>query len=420
MSQFERDNDFGMDVGPLNYWCVSCNPAHRMESEHFAELELGVKHDFIALQPWKTSVKPKHAIPYDESKYAAVGVGIDIRAQLAQYGLLYTMQGQVGDCTCATECEDAFIMDILGGKATIGGIYSIPFAYAVVRMYEGQSPPLRDTGAVPIDIGICFSSKGICFDALWPNNNGSYNTTIAPTQAMYQAALQRIGGTQSPVNWTGPSDWTQPIADGIAAQGKKGLLRVAFPVPSSFFLVTSNGGDIPIPQELEPLEGGHEMEVIGHDPTHKNLDGTGGAYQLLSSWGNVGDNKQKVAIFWMPYSWPGCEWVMNHGSTIGNCYQQNNGIGPPGPSPPSNTYTHTYTVPDTYIAEVDVTDSKGIVGKATIQITVNPPPGGLTVTISADQTSGQAPLTVNFSASVANGTSPYQYVWTPGDQGKRL
>ncbi|OPX21459.1 MAG: hypothetical protein B1H03_06575, partial [Planctomycetales bacterium 4484_113] len=45
-----------------------------------------------------------------------------------------------------------------------------------------------------------------------------------------------------------------------------------------------------------------------------------------------------------------------------------------------------------------------------------PPPGdGFTVEISANTTSGTAPLTVSFTSTVSGGTSPYAYSWTFGD-----
>jgi hypothetical protein len=87
------------------------------------------------------------------------------------------------------------------------------------------------------------------------------------------------------------------------------------------------------------------------------------------------------------------------------------------PNPPENQATHTYQAPGSYQATVNVVDAQGKTGKATITITVSsqPNPPELEVSLNADQTEGIAPLTVNFTAAVSGGTSPYSYSWDFGD-----
>lgn len=96
---------------------------------------------------------------------------------------------------------------------------------------------------------------------------------------------------------------------------------------------------------------------------------------------------------------------------------------PPPPPPSSNVAQHTYTVSGSYPAKVTVTDANGNSQVATVQITVStappppppPPANPLQVSLVADKTQGQAPLTVNFTANATGGTGPYTYQWNFGD-----
>ncbi len=79
--------------------------------------------------------------------------------------------------------------------------------------------------------------------------------------------------------------------------------------------------------------------------------------------------------------------------------------------------SHTYQTAGTYTATLTVTDSASPANTATssVQITVNAVGGNLTATASAVPTSGQIPLSVNFSATASGGTPPYSYSWNFGD-----
>jgi len=81
----------------------------------------------------------------------------------------------------------------------------------------------------------------------------------------------------------------------------------------------------------------------------------------------------------------------------------------------SNTFTHTFSSYGTYDAYVEVKDTVtgAMATSGIVQITVNPPP--LSVTASANPTSGGAPLTVSFSASASGGSGGYTYSWNFGD-----
>jgi PKD repeat protein len=79
--------------------------------------------------------------------------------------------------------------------------------------------------------------------------------------------------------------------------------------------------------------------------------------------------------------------------------------------------SHTYQNAGTYTATVTVTDSSSPAKTASssVQITVNAVGGNLTATASGNPTSGQIPLTVNFTGTATGGTPPYGYSWNFGD-----
>lgn len=75
---------------------------------------------------------------------------------------------------------------------------------------------------------------------------------------------------------------------------------------------------------------------------------------------------------------------------------------------------HVYTVPGNYGATVTATDATGDTAQATVLITVGNDAVPV-VSISANPTSGAAPLPVAFTASVAGGNAPLTFAWSFGD-----
>jgi PKD repeat protein len=76
--------------------------------------------------------------------------------------------------------------------------------------------------------------------------------------------------------------------------------------------------------------------------------------------------------------------------------------------------THTYQNPGTYNALLRVTDSDGDTATSEVSIEVIPSTVP-TVSITATPTQGIAPLTVNFTSTVADGSGQYEYSWDFGD-----
>lgn len=73
----------------------------------------------------------------------------------------------------------------------------------------------------------------------------------------------------------------------------------------------------------------------------------------------------------------------------------------------SGSASYTYTGSGTYVAVCRVTDDAGMTASAqTITTTIRPgPPGSPTVRATANQTSGNAPLTINFGGSATGGSN---------------
>jgi PKD repeat protein len=85
-----------------------------------------------------------------------------------------------------------------------------------------------------------------------------------------------------------------------------------------------------------------------------------------------------------------------------------------GASSSAQNPTHTYSAAGSYTATVSVTDSQSNHVSQSIAISVTAP-AGPTVAISANVTSGAAPLDVGFQSTVTGGITPYAYHWNFGD-----
>ena len=77
--------------------------------------------------------------------------------------------------------------------------------------------------------------------------------------------------------------------------------------------------------------------------------------------------------------------------------------------------SHTYFADRNYSVILTVTDSNNDQDSDSIIITVTAPADPLEVTCMASPSSGEEPLTVNFTGNASGGVSPYTYSWNFGD-----
>ena len=86
-----------------------------------------------------------------------------------------------------------------------------------------------------------------------------------------------------------------------------------------------------------------------------------------------------------------------------------------GASSTAKNPTHTYTEAGTYTITLTVTDSTASQASASTTVTAQAQIPSLAASCTASPTSGDIPLTVNFTGTATGGISPYSYSWNFGD-----
>ncbi len=87
---------------------------------------------------------------------------------------------------------------------------------------------------------------------------------------------------------------------------------------------------------------------------------------------------------------------------------------PDGGTGTAQNWSHSYTTPGTYQAEVQCVDSASNVATAFVTVVVQPATT-MTVAIGATPVSGTSPLAVTFTPTITNGAAPFTYLWKFGD-----
>ena len=77
--------------------------------------------------------------------------------------------------------------------------------------------------------------------------------------------------------------------------------------------------------------------------------------------------------------------------------------------------SHRYLGAGNYTARVVVTDATGVASISSVNLSITAPPGALSVSFTANPTTGTSPLLVHFTSHVSGGKAPYTYHWSFGN-----
>ena len=86
-----------------------------------------------------------------------------------------------------------------------------------------------------------------------------------------------------------------------------------------------------------------------------------------------------------------------------------------GTSSSEQNQSHTYSEAGDYTVTFTVTDSQSNQDSDSLIINASAPAASLEASCAASPTSGEVPLTVNFTGNASGGTQPYSYSWDFGD-----
>jgi hypothetical protein len=194
---------------------------------------------------------------------------------LAEYDAIpVNDQGQVGDCTGqATRNVVAPIHLKKHGRFVL---LSAMFSYSMTRIEEG-TPLEEDSGCAIPDVVHGLEQRGICREEVWPTLDDGRQLTIEPSDEAKIDARDYLGLLSLHV----PDDAT------IAACLAQGFaVSVGIGVPENMMSQkAAQTGEVVFPEPGERLLGGHNIAIIGREPSAM-IGGRVGRYRCRNSWGD--------------------------------------------------------------------------------------------------------------------------------------
>lgn len=205
-----------------------------------------------------------------DQDYAVLESGFDLPTEYSLKSLcgLVRNQGGIGSCVSFTLVSALEVLNNRDGEPNVE--LSDLYHYYKARQpgYMGTFP--RDSGMY-IRTGIkCLRQEGAAPDVLWPYDEGKYNERPDIFSRSF-ARFFRVSSYHrcfSPIGIKEAITMQMPVSLGVRAY-------TGMYYPDSVGNITDTGNHI----------GGHAMLVVGYDDSHRNPDGSFGAFEVKNSWG---------------------------------------------------------------------------------------------------------------------------------------
>lgn len=218
---------------------------------------------------WK--IPTEHKLSVDRAVYS-LPASIDLRSKDTPI----FDQGQEGSCT-ANAGLGAFEYLLKNIKAQIF-LGARNFLYYAERLAEGD--PTQDGGASMHTCASVLNRTGCCPEIMWPYDQ--QDLFVDPPASVFAEAFQhRTIGFKELIGIK--------QAKACLASGSPFIFGIV--VYSSF--ETAPGGQIPLPQSGEAIEGGHALCCVGYDDASQH-------FIVRNSWGTGWGNK---GYCYLPYAY---------------------------------------------------------------------------------------------------------------------
>jgi C1A family cysteine protease len=210
-------------------------------------------------------------------------------------------QQQIGSCVDnAYAAKGEFARAKLGLPG--GWVPSRLMLYYDVRAAEGTLP--YDDGSTVGDCIMCANFYGFAPEADWPYvptpadpNSGAFPQGSPPV--VHPPSKAYVDGRMHlPVT---PLRVQHNLMHLKACVEDGWMIQFGFTVYDSIY--DQNGEpvkDLPMPKRGDQIDGGHSVNIVFWDNTHRNADGSLGAFFVRNSWG---PSVQVSGYFWIPYAY---------------------------------------------------------------------------------------------------------------------